>query len=177
MIPSSFTKKVFIMRGLPGSGKSHYVKNNLPELKSEVIDLNWDIPVTLRAVVSADHFFENEKGEYNFNPSLLPEAHRACLKSFLDHLQNRVQEVVVDNTNTQLWEMSPYVALGEAFGYEVKILHIRVDIETSVSRNTHGVPRRVIGEMWKRWEKPLPWWKEEIISGMPPEDDDVRNGL
>ena len=138
--------KVIIMRGLPGSGKSTYIKNNFPNA----------------LVCSADHFFEKD-GEYNFNPAKLPDAHKACMRTFIKYLSAEAPLIIVDNTNTQLWELSPYVSVAEAFGAEVEILHVKSDVNTCIDRNVHGVPEKSIKAMNERWDNPLPWWNQKEV--------------
>ena len=64
---------VFVMRGLPGSGKSTIVK--------AISDLYQDRnPI----ICSADNFFISKSGDYSFNPSFLQDAHEAsqsCMKN------------------------------------------------------------------------------------------------
>jgi ABC-type proline/glycine betaine transport system ATPase subunit len=57
---------MFLMRGLPGSGKSTLVKI-LKQIYSKSV-----------AVCSADNFFLDEQGVYNFNRDRISEAHRVC---------------------------------------------------------------------------------------------------
>jgi adenylate kinase family enzyme len=54
---------LFLVRGIPGSGKSTFAKHIWNEY----------------AICEADKFFHNkETGEYNFDPSRLKEAHEWC---------------------------------------------------------------------------------------------------
>ena len=59
--------ELILLRGLPGSGKSTLAKIIL-QLRST------DEP----EVLSADDFFEDKEGEYNFDPTKLKEAHNYC---------------------------------------------------------------------------------------------------
>jgi predicted kinase len=132
--------QLIIMQGLPGSGKSTWAKNHYPTA----------------AVCSADDFFV-VGGEYKFDPTKIGEAHKACFCRFLELVEG-YPIIVVDNTNPTLWELSPYIRVGEAKGYEVTVVRVKTDPETCASRNVHGVPRQVILGMAKRIEKPLPFW-------------------
>lgn len=70
--------QVLILRGLPGSGKSTYVGG---------MD---------RAVVcSADDFFYNAKGQYQFDPSRLEEVHRRCFGKFFEAVMAKKSPIVV----------------------------------------------------------------------------------
>lgn len=135
--------KVMILRGLPGSGKSTFTR----QYEGAVI-------------CSADHYFETLDG-YKFNPSELPNAHAACFRKFLGALQNGHDDVIiVDNTNTTAWEISPYVAAAQAYGIEAEVVHIECDPEVAFTRQTHGVPRHAFEAMSERLNEGLPpFWK------------------
>ena len=136
------------MQGVSGSGKSTYVKENLP-----------------RAVIfSADNYFLRN-GEYKFDPKKLTEAHQWCMRQFTEaclflanHPDAEPNLLVVDNTNTQLWEMAPYVQVAAAMGAEVEVIRCVVDPHLAARRNAHGVPETAVNGMHKRLEKPLPFW-------------------
>jgi predicted kinase len=120
--------KVVLMSGVSGSGKSTYARK-------------------LGGVVcSADEFFE-KSGKYVFDPSLLREAHGACLRKFTEALLRGDSLIVVDNTNTTVVELAPYVALSQAYGAKCELVTILCDIRVAAARNTHGVPFGVIERM------------------------------
>lgn len=137
-------KKVIIMQGIPGSGKSFAVSK-----------------LANPAVCSADFFFEKD-GHYDFDVKKLPEAHAACLLAFLGFVQEGKPLVVVDNTSTTVAEVAPYYALAQAHGYEVEIHTVKADPKVAAARNTHGVPLAACEAMAKRIEKfaaaAPPWW-------------------
>ena len=138
---------VYIMRGIPGSGKSSWIANNLDR----------------GLVCSADNFFMVD-GEYRFNPAKLPEAHKACLRFFVELFDDSfVGDIIVDNTNTQLWELTPYLAFAEMKGHSVELIHIQCPVDVAAARNTHGVPKKAIEAMAARYEKPLPWWNQREV--------------
>ena len=139
--------KVTIMRGIPGSGKSTYAKALNPEV-----------------ICSADLFFM-VSGEYNFDPSLISEAHKTCLRQFLHSLNRRAKDIVVDNTNIHAWEISPYYNVAEAHCYEVEIVNVHFDAPTAHNRCIHGVPFDVIYRMKRDMlnEKLPPWWKQKNL--------------
>ena len=125
------------MRGLPGSGKSTFVKNWFKHA----------------AVCSADHFFiDNITGEYHFDPSKLKQAHKACFDKFVTMVEAEHPLVVIDNTNSQLWEYQNYLVVAETHSYSVAIIELQCDISTAFQRGIHGVPKDAIERMAKRWE-------------------------
>jgi predicted kinase len=143
-------KTVIIMCGISGSGKSTRAAKFYPKAM----------------VVSADHFFMVD-GEYRFDPSKLPQAHGACLRNFVMCLQGDADMVVVDNTNTTVAEVAPYAALALAYGYDLKVEILKVDVETAAARNLHGVPKAGIVKMAERLEALKdslpPWWPCEEV--------------
>ena len=146
--------KVSILRGIPGSGKSHYAH-------------------TLKAttIVSADTFFTDfQTGAYHFIPAKLGEAHSACLRDYLIALErakiyNKPCHIVVDNTNIRAIEVAPYAALALAFGAECKVITLRTGAAVAVTRNIHGVPEGTIRGMFDKMvaeEKNFPpYWPHD----------------
>jgi 2'-5' RNA ligase/predicted kinase/uncharacterized protein (UPF0248 family) len=135
------TIKVVILRGLPGSGKS-YLSKNCSEKNS-------------LAVCSADDFF-SKSGRYEFDRDLLPEAHLHCLEQFLQALQDGTELIVIDNTNSMLWEYRNYVSLCDVFGLQYHILEIphpnQGTIDMYCTRNRHRVDKVSIKKFTERWE-------------------------
>jgi len=134
-------KHAFIGRGLPGSGKSH-VLNQFKEVEPSLI------------ICSADDFFINDEGEYDFNPYKLSEAHQWCLEKWIKAIRQG-RSVVLDNTNTVMWEYKNYILIAEMFDYEITVLNFNRPEHTDellAERNTHGVPLAGITRMRERWE-------------------------
>lgn len=129
-------KKVYIMCGAPGAGKSTYIKNKLPNA----------------FVCSADNFFHNkETGEYKFNVNQLGLAHKHCQQSFIEALDRNESNIVIDNTNTRLKEMEFYVQ--EALkrnDYRVIVVKVIVPRDNICGRNVHKVPDDKVLEMYDR---------------------------
>lgn len=119
--------KVTILRGISGSGKSTWVKNNAVNA----------------TIVSADNFFVQEDGEYVFDEMKIHEAHQACYREFLAALERKDALIVVDNTNITAWEMSPYILAAEVYGYVVEILTLRCDPEVAIARKNLVDPGKV----------------------------------
>lgn len=134
------TKTLYIMRGLPGSGKSTAAK-----LLSE-------------HVFSTDDFFMVD-GEYKFDPAFLAANHVKNQTAVLNAMAKGLAPIVVANTATKAWEMKPYVSMAEAHGYEVVICYPETpwawDADECAKRNVHGVPLHAIRAMLLRFEKDL----------------------
>jgi predicted kinase len=121
------------MRGLPGSGKSFYVKSHFPQA----------------VVCSADSFYE-QNGTYNFDPTLIGEAHNSCFKKFKKAVLKKEPLIVVDNTNTKAWEFSHYFEYAEERGYSTQVIRIECPVAVCIERNSHNVPARAIEAMAER---------------------------
>ena len=125
-------KTLYIVRGLPGSGKSSLAKK------------------VTESVYSADDFFTNKKGEYNFNAKLLGKAHEWCWGKVRDAMFIGANAVAVANTFTQAWEAEKYYQIAEEYGYYVFVIECQNDFG-----NVHDVPQESIDAMKERWEKDL----------------------
>tara|TARA_R110000868_G_scaffold250715_2_gene507472 strand:+ start:862 stop:1296 length:435 start_codon:yes stop_codon:yes gene_type:complete len=130
--------KLIIYRGLPGTGKSTLAKNNVTDLKKRGLQVEH---------LEADMFFEDAKGNYNYDASKIKEAHQWCQEQTKKFLDNGVS-VIVSNTFTTAWEMLPYFRM---LPWE----DILIMVATGNYENVHGVPDEVIEKMKKRWE-PIP---------------------
>lgn len=133
------TKQVKIMRGISGAGKSTY---------AQVLAASARAQNQLPLICSADDFFIGPEG-YKFDIAKLGEAHNWCLRKFLKGLQDLKNPIIIDNTNIRLEDISPYVAVGAAFGYEVEILQINTPPEVAATRNVHGVTQNHVNSMYK----------------------------
>lgn len=145
-------KKVVIIRGISGAGKSTYIKQHLSDAY----------------VCSADHFFYNDQGEYSFDPGKLGPAHGACKRNFVKALKQNKPLVVVDNTNTKMWEMKPYIQAAKDAGYEIEFIRLVTPVAVAAARNVHGVPLEAVSRMANRMEK-LPTdlaYKEKVVEGV-----------
>ena len=65
--------------------------------------------------------------------------------------------VIIDNTNTQSWEMRAYIELGARYGYKMHLFEPDTDWKFKPGilskKNSHGVPKLKIEIMLDRYEK------------------------
>ncbi len=144
------SKRCVIMRGVPGSGKSHFVGRHFGRA----------------AKFSADGFFTDSQGNYKFNKDMLAEAHNHCLMRFCGYIHNAADGrfAVVDNTNVKAFEIAPYYRVAEVHGFVVHIFWLVCDPAVAAVRNIHGVPPPLVETMARSFE-PLPsWWNQHIVT-------------
>lgn len=126
---------LYIVRGLPGSGKSTFAKS-LGGTHFE-----------------ADMFFMVD-GEYKFDGSKIKEAHKWCQDNvhtamLLNNTALLNPVIVVSNTFTQEWEMEPYYKMAEYFDYTVFSIIVE---NRHGGFNQHGVPTDKLEQMKNRFE-------------------------
>ncbi|XP_014203910.1 uncharacterized protein LOC106636130 [Copidosoma floridanum] len=139
-------KVLILLRGVPGSGKSYLARS--------IIDQTPDTTYNSH-VFSADDYFLRS-GVYKYDPKQLREAHQYCQRNACQAMREGRSPVLIDNTNTEVWEMEPYAAAGVEYGYIVEILEPQTPWARKVheleKKNTHNVPRSKIQVMLNRYE-------------------------
>lgn len=137
---------MILMRGCPGSGKSYLAEGLIMSYRGKPKDY----------VFSTDDYFMKKNGYY-FQPSQLTEAHQWNQTRVLKKVREGVSPVIVDNTNTQLWEMTVYASLAINHGYLIEILEPDTPwffkLNELAKRNKHGVPRDKLEIMLDRYER------------------------
>lgn len=123
-------KILFIVRGLPGSGKSTFA--------STISDVYFE----------ADQFFMQDD-VYKFDPSKLKDAHAWCLSQTESMMERSEPRIAVSNTFTQEWEMSSYYDIAKKNGYKVFSLIVE---NRHDGKNTHGVPPEKVQMMKDRFQ-------------------------
>ena len=137
-------KQVFILRGLPGSGKSYYAQTLADEL------VTGDQSQYL--ICSTDDYFYDEQGEYKFDKFKLSQFHNLNLARFINALSQSIPLVIVDNTNIKKWEFIAYSQAAIALGYQVKEVIVGEVKDKSMQhlyakRNSHNIPLKTISKM------------------------------
>ena len=159
-------KKLYIMRGTPGSGKSY----DAERLGQGGV------------VYSTDDFFgQGEEYLANFAQAqkegtigtLLGRYHKMNLDRAVKAMEQGITPIVIDNTNVKRREMRPYVEAGIVYDYDVEFVEptsrwwgeisqmlrkrgrtdaeIRRAAEKLAGRTLHGVPAHAIERMLKNF--------------------------
>jgi predicted kinase len=148
-------RRVILMRGLPGCGKSEYIKKRFGSPPSAALAGGWLVDGGHVVVCSMDHFFIQPNGYYAFDRFQLGQAASFCHTQVLRCLKLGIETIIVDNTHSRNWEMELTRALADHFGYATEVVNLfdgGCTDEQLVARNTHGVPLEVIQGMRSRWE-------------------------
>jgi len=130
---------LILLRGIPGSGKSTLGEAILYSPSS----------TNTNNVLSADDFFIDENGNYNFNPEKIKEAHNQCQLKCAERMKLQLSKIVVANTFTQDWEMTPYFDMAERYKYRI---HTIIVENRHDGKNIHGVPEDKLQIMKDRFE-------------------------
>lgn len=133
-------KRLILMRGFPGSGKSTMANRIAMQFANSVI-------------YATDDFWMNN-GRYEFDPTRLTEAHEwnqaRCEKALEED-----KVVIVDNCNICQEHMQPYLDMASRHGAEVEKQVAPLnneDLETLFRNNSHDVPYHIFEKMKEQWE-------------------------
>jgi predicted kinase len=132
----------YILRGLPGSGKSHLAKILQPDASH---------------VHNTDKYFVNFEGVYAFEATKLGRNHELNKAAFKKDCENKVEVVVLDNTNTQQWEYADYALTAIEHGYTIQYITVgfpktKAEVAKCFARQSHAVPLASLQKMSDRFE-------------------------
>lgn len=140
------SKICFILRGLPGSGKTA-----VADFLAGVCHAAgyWSIRKSLDD-------FRYVDGKYVYNKEKNSEVTEKYYQSLMDWIDNNYAQdvVILDNTHSRAWEYASAKELFEAKGYTVVVLETQRDFESCCLQNSHSVPRAAVQNMVDRWEYP-----------------------
>lgn len=125
-LAASHCSRLFLVRGVPGSGKTTYAKT-----------------LGIEDHYEADMWFEENGG---YDPTKIKLAHEWCQKRAIEAMRAG-RDVVVSNTFTRLWEMRPYKDAAQEIG--VKVIEC---VMTGEWENIHGVPANKVRQMRERFQ-------------------------
>ena len=124
-------KILYLIRGIPGSGKSSLAKS----LGGKHVE--------------ADMYHLDENGNYNWKPERVKEAHAWCQNQVRNWILESEERIIVSNTFTQEWEMKVYFDWAKEFDY--KVFSIIVENRHG-GENVHNVPQETLEKMKNRFE-------------------------
>ena len=123
----------YIMCGIPGSGKSTWIKNNLPV----------EIPIVSRDIIRAE-LGMSKSADDKFVGSR--EQEQEVTKHEYDkirELANTQQDFVIDDTNTGQFR-APLIDFVRSFGYSIYGINLHTDVETCIQRREGQIPEDVM---------------------------------
>jgi predicted kinase len=131
-------KVLFLLRGLPGAGKSTLAKS-------------------IGAVYFEADMFFMEGNEYKFDIKKIRQAHEWCQNQVKISMKNAAggmtpSRIAVANTFTQEWEMQAYYDMAKEYGFTVFALVVE---NRHGGKNVHDVPADVLDKMEERFELKL----------------------
>ena len=127
-------KRVILMVGIPGSGKTTLVNEVFPGAR----------------VCSADEYFVDAAGVYKFDATKLAQAHAYCHNKFRASLEAGYRTIVIDNTNIDARHRLEYAGPAERAGYQVVEIRLYADANEAHARCAHNVPLATIERMSRR---------------------------
>jgi len=128
---------LYLIRGVPGSGKSTFAWKLL---RGRLVD----------RVFEADEYFV-QNGVYQFDPTLLEQAHQQCKRNTWLALYEGMS-VAVSNTSCAEWEVEGYQTI--ARGTEANFVSIIVE-NRHEGKNIHGCPDDKVEQMRRKFSVKL----------------------
>lgn len=137
------SKMLYLIRGLPGSGKSTFAK----ELQNGTNSMHLEADMWhMEEVPDEDGNFDGHT-EYIWRPERVGFAHKECQRMCKVYMDKGLS-VIVSNTFTTAKEMEPYLALAQEFGYRVTSLVVE---NRHGGVNIHDVPQATLDKMRNRF--------------------------
>lgn len=153
------TKTLYIIRGVPGSGKSTYVKNHLFDIHSVIHSTDDVVEKVFAPKFIGKGGIEGYKAFFKYitetdNYGLFGAAHKQNQENARRSMYKGIHKIIIDNTNLTPKECHPYVKDALDNGYEVMIITIPLKntAEELDKRNIHGVPLEVIKKMIEKFK-------------------------
>lgn len=128
-----YKSKLYLIRGLPGTGKSTIAKQML-------------VDNTIDVYFEADMYFTDEDGNYKFDVKKLKDAHLWCQLKTKQALDIGLR-VAVSNTFIRNWEMKTYIKMAKSYDLPVEVIECEQEFGT-----IHEIPESVIEKMRESME-------------------------
>ena len=124
---------LYLIRGLPGSGKSSFAQSLLDKF-------------VVQRIYEADQYFV-QNGEYQFDPTKLEAAHNQCKRNTWLALQEGMS-VAVSNTSCAEWEVETYATIAK----ETEANFVSIIVENRHDgKNIHGCPDAKVEQMKRKF--------------------------
>jgi len=147
-------KRLILMQGIPGSGKTTIANTLLTTFVKDSTSLThaWSA-----VKLSTDDYREKPCGHYVHDISQNAAHHAKTQRACVDEMIKETNLIIIDNTNIEKWQAAPYLALASMYGYEVQVVSIQCSIADANQRNNtrdpgRRVPSGVIEAMHEKME-------------------------
>lgn len=142
---SDLTRVMFIMQGVPGSGKSTVAKM----LQASIYASNDGRTVSVR---STDDLFMVD-GDYKFDQAKLGGYHSKNVWLTERDCQVGVDVIIIDNTNVKPRDAKAYIDLARKYNYTVTVIRVDAGLKEAKRRNSgrtedRKIPEHVIERMY-----------------------------
>lgn len=138
-------KKLILVRGIPGNGKTTIAQDlSVHEVAAD------DMPG-----LYVDGIYQSH---------LQKDSHKWCRQVVENWMLNNVRRIAVHNTFTRKIYIQPYLDLAAEYGYSVQIIHAEKIIlpDGTSPQSIHNVPESVVNSMQQGWEAFTPIRKQGI---------------
>ena len=135
------SKTLYIIRGLPGSGKTTLARKMAPHTN-----------------VASDDFMIDEEGNYCFDMARLAETHKKCEQQVFMWMEQDQPVIAVHNVFSLMKFMEPYIELAYRYDYTIVILECQSNFNSE-----HAVSDQVLRRMARCWEGPLHLYLERML--------------
>ena len=143
-------RKLYILRGVQGCGKSSFIK----KYNLEPYTISSD---TLRKQ------FESTVFDSNGNPYITQENNKAVWSLLFELVESRMKKnclTFVDATHCSPKDLRPYTTLAKKYKYDLKIIDFNIPLDELLKRNksreiVHRLPEHVIHRFFERKQTPL----------------------
>jgi predicted kinase len=130
---------LFLLRGLPGSGKSTIAKVLSESGKYPVYSVD-------------DYFTDSKSGVYHFKFDENYLAYKFCESNTETSMQDNVAKIFIANTFTLDWEIAPYFKLAAKYNYKIFVLTVE---NYHGHKNSHEVSQVQIEKMAEKYKVKL----------------------
>jgi hypothetical protein len=135
---------VTIVRGVPGSGKRHYVYDQERGQTGRFGVCDWN------------DFFTDEEGNHQFDGTQITQAEFHSHMAFLSFVKREVSRIYVIGYFPKLWNYEPYLEMAKLNGYKVNVVELKCEnleqLRHFNKRSIHKVPFAKSKKCFESWE-------------------------
>lgn len=139
MTEHKLRRMVWLIRGLPGTGKTSLAKvvaAGLGDVTTCILEAN-------------DYFVDPATQEFKFDTSKVKEAYDWCMDVATDNMRRGTQHIFVTNPFTKVSQMADYEQAARLYGYEVNVISCHQFLG-----NVHSVPVATLRKMRSQLDFP-----------------------